>query len=352
MSLRFVIVGSGWRSLFYARIAAEHPELFHLEAVLCRNEEKVQKLKQEYGLPATMSEEECEAASPDFVVVAVSKPSICEVTLKWAGKGYPVLCETPAALTQEDLCRIWKMAENGAKIQVAEQYFQYPMIAAALEAVRRGYLGDPYAVNISLAHDYHGASLIRRFLNLDVNTPVKLYGKRFTFPVMETGSRAGDVTDGSIKDRDRIRLTLEFDNGKAAFYDFSGVQYHSYIRSRHLNVQGINGELDDLTLRYTDDKFCPVMRELEVNWTEDKKGIRSVAMGNEVLYENPFSAGIMPQDETAIAALMMGMKQFIEDGTPVYPLADALQDAYTLILMNQALEHPGEVVKSDPQIWQ
>ena len=119
-----------------------------------------------------------------------------------------------------------------------------------------------------------------------------------------------------------------------------------------MNVQGVNGELDDLTLRYTDDKFHPVMRKLEVNWMEDKKAIRSVTMGNEVLYENPFSAGIMPQDETAIAALMMGMKQFIEDGTPVYPLADALQDAYTLILMNQALEHPGEVVKSDPQIWQ
>lgn len=352
MKQNFIIIGSGWRSLFYARIASNYPELFHLQAVLCRTEEKVQKLNREYGLYATTSEEECEALKPDFVVVAVSKPSICQVTLKWAQKGYPVLCETPAALTLDELNKIWEMAQNGAKIQVAEQYFKYPMIAAALEAVKRGYLGDPYAVNITLAHDYHGASLIRKFLNTDVSVPMKLCGKRFTFPVMETSSRAGDVTDGSIKDRDRIRITFEFENGKAAFYDFSGVQYHSYIRSRHLNVQGVKGELDDLTLRYTDETFRPVTQQLAVRRSADCSGICSVALENETLYENPFISPVMPQDETAIAAFMLGMKAFIEDGIQIYPLADALQDAYTLILMNQALEKPGKMVESVPQIWQ
>ena len=41
---RFVIVGSGWRSLFYVRIAKEMPEVFEVAALLCRSEEKAQKI--------------------------------------------------------------------------------------------------------------------------------------------------------------------------------------------------------------------------------------------------------------------------------------------------------------------
>lgn len=34
--LRFIVVGSGWRSLFYWRIAQALPERFELCAMLCR----------------------------------------------------------------------------------------------------------------------------------------------------------------------------------------------------------------------------------------------------------------------------------------------------------------------------
>lgn len=41
--LRFIVVGSGWRSLFYWRIAQALPERFELCAMLCRTEEKAEK---------------------------------------------------------------------------------------------------------------------------------------------------------------------------------------------------------------------------------------------------------------------------------------------------------------------
>ena len=69
--LSFVIVGSGWRSLFFARIARQFPEQFDLKYMLCRSEEKAQELKEKYGLPSTTSEELCDEAKPDFVVVAI-----------------------------------------------------------------------------------------------------------------------------------------------------------------------------------------------------------------------------------------------------------------------------------------
>ena len=142
--LRFVVIGSGWRSLFYWRIACAYPELFTMEAMLCRTEEKAGHMRKQYGVPAVTSEAACEAMKPDFVVVAVNKASIFPVTKQWAGKGFPVLCETPAALELDELRELWRMKmEEGAKIQVAEQYFLYPSFAAVAEVVRRGYLGRP-----------------------------------------------------------------------------------------------------------------------------------------------------------------------------------------------------------------
>lgn len=41
--LRFIVVGSGWRSLFYWRIAQALPERFERCAMLCRTEEKAEK---------------------------------------------------------------------------------------------------------------------------------------------------------------------------------------------------------------------------------------------------------------------------------------------------------------------
>lgn len=74
--LRFVVIGSGWRSLFYWRIACAYPELFTMEAMLCRTEEKAGHMRKQYGVPAVTSEASCEAMKPDFVVVAVNKASI------------------------------------------------------------------------------------------------------------------------------------------------------------------------------------------------------------------------------------------------------------------------------------
>ena len=101
--LTFIIVGSGWRSLFYVRIAQKYPELFQLKYMLCRSQEKADKMSTEHGVTTTTSIEVCEEAKPDFVVIAVSKNSLCTETMQWAQKGFAVLCETPAAGTLEEL---------------------------------------------------------------------------------------------------------------------------------------------------------------------------------------------------------------------------------------------------------
>lgn len=352
--LNFVVIGSGWRSQFYARIAKAYPDCFHLAAFLCRTKEKAQWLHEETGIKAVTSSEECHSENPDLVVVAVNKDSIFQVTREWALMGYPVLCETPAAMELEDLQELWRLrTQEGARIQVAEQYFEYPVFYAAIEIAKRGYLGDPYMVNISAVHDYHGASLIRRLLGIGLEN-MKVYGRKYHYPVVETDSRQGLIKDGRVSERERVRLTFEFEGGKTAFYDFNGIQYHSSIRSRHLNVQGARGELDDWTLRYVGEDNRS--RELQIikEPFETGNGIKEIYMEQELLYRNPFyelgRINGLSQDETAIGTLMLGMRRFIEEGVEVYPLSEGLQDAYVRILMEQALKS-GQMVESETQIW-
>lgn len=433
--LTFIIVGSGWRAMFYARIAKRFPEQFQLKYMLCRQQQKAERIAREYGIPATTSIADCEAAKPDFVVVAVTKTSIFDVTKEWALRGYAVLCETPAAMTVEQLKELWNLKVScKARIQVAEQYLRYPVLAAGLEVLRSGKLGEPYAVSLSVAHDYHGASLIRHMLNpvcagvpqvapappslphpaalspyaaqaaspktclprsaaLDpyaqhaasaplslsrpaalspyaqhaapappslprpftqsaVMEPVRMWGKRYVFPVTETDSRYGAVTDGSVKDRERTCITMEFASGKTAFYDFAGVQYHSFIRSRHLNVQGRDGEWNDTVIRYVNERHLPEEERIRPYLNP-----RYQALETEELTELSRNWSCVLkleelQDEYAIATLMFDMREYLDSGKEIYPLEEALEDAYLWILMQQAVQNPWSIVESEEMPWQ
>ena len=173
--LRFIVVGSGWRSLFYWRIAQALPERFELCAMLCRTEEKAEKMHREYGVPVSTSAEQCAALHPDLVVVAVNKASIAAVSTEWLARGFAVLSETPAALEEDALRALWQLHQQGAKLQVAEQYWLYPTLAKRLAAVRSGALGTPQFARLSVAHGYHAVSLARQFLNAG-QQPVRVTG--------------------------------------------------------------------------------------------------------------------------------------------------------------------------------
>ncbi|MBP5163790.1 MAG: Gfo/Idh/MocA family oxidoreductase, partial [Spirochaetales bacterium] len=112
--IRFIIVGSGWRSLYYVRIAKALPERFELCAMLCRTDEKAKKMSLENDIYATTSETECILMKPDVVVVVVNKPSISDVAMHWLDLGFCVLSETPAALEVENLEKLWERHFGGA----------------------------------------------------------------------------------------------------------------------------------------------------------------------------------------------------------------------------------------------
>ena len=340
---RFIIIGSGWRSLFYVKVAKALSHHFELCAMLCRTQEKADKLAIEHGIHATTSIYECVEMKPDFVVVAVNKASIADVSKEWLERGFTVLCETPASLELETLHELWALHEQGAKLAVAEQYIYYPDYYAVGQALEKNLIGDPYCAVVSLAHEYHGASLIRHFLKEDM-TPFTINGKTFTFPTVETMSRYEQFTDGRIADKKRTIAVFEFEDGKVGLYDFDSEQYRSPIRHNYLNIRGPRGEIKDDNIYFLNKDNLPERKSLEIS-------THTLKMPGE---EN----AMMSSDETAIAQVMYGLASYARDESilskefsgPVYSLQNALQDSYMAILLQQAIA-TGQAIKSTAQPW-
>lgn len=369
---RFIIVGSGWRSLYYVRIAKALSEQFELCAMLCRSQQKADLIAHDHGIHTTVSIDECIRMNPDFVVVAVDKQSIAKVSMEWMNYGFTVLCETPAATNVEELNKLWELHKSGKKLMVAEQYIYYPSNQAALKLIKTGIIGQTDYVSMSMAHEYHGASLIRAFLQEKTSTGFSVQAVAHEFATVETLNRYECFTDGRVKNKKRVLAVFEFEDGKTALYDFDSEQYRSPIRNNYIKVQGLRGELKDNKIYFLDENFCEREADIVsyrrlVNTASDNPNLKTFneiekivleqkKADDKVLYEAVFGLCGLSEDETAIAQMM--------ERAAVYSYADkddcenyemelscALQDAYMGILLNKAVES-GKKVRSESKIWQ
>jgi predicted dehydrogenase len=289
---------------------------------------------------------------PDFVVISVNKPSIASVSIEWMQRGFPVLCETPVAQTEEEAIQIRRLLESGCKLTVAEQYTRYPLNRALLKVIEKGFIGEPEYAVVSIAHEYHGASLIRAFLGIGPHVGYDVSGKEFTFATTETKNRYETFTDGRIAMKKRALALFTFENGKVAVYDFDSEQYHATIRGNMLKVQGQRGEIQGRrgeirelrgeilgdTVRYLDEANEPHLEHLEVdsrvvhresdnpNMREIREIVR-IMFNGEVVYEPPFGLCGLSEDETAMATLMWQAGEYvIGEGENPYGFEEAFLD--------------------------
>lgn len=354
--IRYAVIGSGWRAEFYIRIAKAVEDRFDLTGVMIRDAEKGREFGSRFGVETVTSLEELLKDKPDFVVLAVKRGITSSYLKRLFEAGIPVLCETPPAENQEEMDRVWDdFLKYKGKIQIAEQYFLQPLYAAWYEAIRGGKLGEVQNINISALHGYHGVSMIRLFLQ-EGFTNCSIYGKRYRFEVTETAGREGMRFDGETFLCARDRVTLEFDDGKAAFFDFSDpAQYHSFIRTRQLSVQGIRGEIDDLTIRYLTDKNIPVTQELNRIdlgvYNNQEWSHLGIMLGEEFLYRSPFVNARLNDDEVAVASCLLKMGEYVETGREFYSLREALQDMYLSLKMEEAMESPYTEVRTESNRW-
>jgi predicted dehydrogenase len=99
----FAIVGTGWRSRFFVRIAAAAPEHLRVDGVVTRSAGRAAQVSAEWGVPAYTSVDDLlRTAQPDFVIVSVPWAASPEAIRDLAGRGVRVLAETRRRPTSMD----------------------------------------------------------------------------------------------------------------------------------------------------------------------------------------------------------------------------------------------------------
>ena len=347
--LSYLIVGSGYRAEYFGRIAARYPALFRA-LYLCRSPEKAALMTERTGVAATTALPEALAFGADFAVVAVDRAHIADVTAEWAARGLPVVAETPIGAAREQLEWIWQLGKTGAKLVCCEQYHRYPILAGGLERIRQGFIGRPCSAYLSLAHDYHGISLIRRLLGTD-GEPYVLHAVETTNAVAATDSRYGVILDGSRAEETRDVVHIEFASGKTAVYDFSPVQYRSFIRSRHLTVRGERGEWSDRVLSCVDEENVPQRIFLMPEIVPAYRALDTQALRDLRKTWTPELFLDTAQDEFAIASILLDMEGYLRGGPAPYPLEEALDDAWFWLKVQEAVQTPFVGVASGSVPW-
>ncbi len=341
----YLIVGSGYRSEYFVRIAMTHPDLFSC-AVLCRSEEKAAHMRR-LGAAAFTSEAEALAFHPKAAVIAVDRAQVASLAAHWTSLGVPVITETPVGASMEELQELWSLHQKGARIVCCEQYIRHPLLQSGMAAVEKGLIGEPQSAYLSLVHDYHGASVLRHLLRTG-GEGYTLQGLSSTTPVLESDSRYGALYSGEEKEQTRKILLIRYDSGKTAIYDFSPVQYRTYLYSRHLILRCSRGEWSDRLLLHAqaDGSFgrTQLMPEIPQKYRcLDTQSLREL--------RKTWSAELFLDtlwDEYAIGTFLLDMKEYLEGGPEPYPLWEALEDARFWLLSENLEDSP---VTAGPMPW-
>lgn len=351
---RFGIVGAGWRATWFLRAARALPEKLQVAGLAARRPQMAFDLAAPYGVNIYRSPSEMIAAeAPDFVVTSVSWSANPHIIRQLAEQDMPVLSETPPATTVEEMTALWALQQQGARIQVAEQYHRQPHHAARLAFARSGRLGRVSQVQLSAAHGYHGISLIRRFLGIAAE-PVTVTARRFTSPLLQGPTRQGPHLEERVADS--VQLIAAFDFGdRLGILDFTSDQYFSWVRGQRLLVRGERGEIIDDKASYLQDFRTPIhlaftRRAAGPEGNLEGNYLEGILAGEHWWYRNPTIPAELTDDEIAVADLLLRMADYVRGGAQPYSLAEACQDRYLDILAAQAAE-TGQPVRSQPQPW-
>jgi hypothetical protein len=351
--ITFGIVGGAWRAEFFFRIAKALPDRFRVAGCVARAQATRSRVERAWGIETFSAIDELVKLKPDFVVTSVPRIASAPIILELASHDIAVLAETPPAHDLDALVDLSKCLPGNARIQVAEQYQFQPLHAARLALTRSGLLGEIHEAQVSVAHGYHGLSLLRKLLNLGFENAT-IRALAFNSPIIAGPNRAGPPAEEQKIVTTQIIASLEF-QGKMAVFDFVEDQYFSWIRAHRMLVRGDRGEINNLDVRYLINFGTPMeiqLRRLDAGQTGNLEGYhhKGYVGGGVWWYRNPFAPARLSDDEIAVATCLDSMARYLETGEAFYGLAEGSQDHYLGILIDKAIE-TRDPVESSTQIW-
>ena len=349
--IRFGVVGTGWRTLFYLRVARARPDLFEVAGVVSRTTERAAAVSQQWGVPGLTRLGALLEARPEYVVTSVPWDVNPGLLRELAERKMPALSETPPAPDLASLLALdADLARLKANVQVAEEYHLRPNHAAQLAFVAGGGLGPVSHAQVSIGHGYHGISLIRRFLGIR-GEACTIVGRSFRAPIVAGGDRNGVPATETV--RESVQDVVLFDFGeRTAVFDFTGDQYMGMIRDGRVLVRGPRGELSGDSIRYLKDAATPIHLQLTRHHQDLLSGVslRGIQAGDAWIYRNPLEGAALTDDEIAVGDCMLRMAESVRTGNSFYPWREGMQDHYLYLKMQEALKTGAEVA-APPQAF-
>ncbi|NLF04558.1 MAG: Gfo/Idh/MocA family oxidoreductase [Actinomycetales bacterium] len=349
MPTTFAIVGSGWRSQFFLRLAQAAPAHLRVTAVATRSAERGEQVSAEWHVPTVRTVAELVATKPDFVIAAVPWGAMPGTVRELVEASVPVLAETPPAPDADGLRSLWGDVGASGLVQVAEQYLLMPGHAARLAVARSGAIGTPTNVQVCSTHMYHATSLIRGFLGAGFD-PVTVTARDLVAPLVDPLTPDGWTGDETPKDATQTLAILDFGAGRSGVYDFTSNQWWNPLLSRRIVVRGSAGEIVDDAVTRLVDPVTPITSHLEyrragMDLNLEGVDLRTIAFEGEVVYRNPFVRSGLSEDDIAVAELLVQTGAWARDeGPQPYPLAEACQDHLIALAIGQSARERREVV--------
>ena len=146
--LRFAVVGQGYFSQAAVLPAFKHARSCELVALFSDDQAKREKLRRKhqaaFALPYEEYDDFLRSGEVQAVYIAVPNHLHRDYTVRAARAGVHVLCEKPMAVTVEECEQmIEACAENRVKLMIAYRLHLEKANLAAIEAIRKGRVGDP-----------------------------------------------------------------------------------------------------------------------------------------------------------------------------------------------------------------
>ncbi len=377
---RFGIVGRGWRSQFFLRIAAALPDRLAVTGVVTRTAERGVDIERQWGVRTFRDVEALLATGPEFVITSVPREVNPPLVSALVAAGMAVLSETPPAPTVQGMRELWAEVGASGLVQVAEQYQFQPLNAVRIALARSGLLGRPTAVQLSSTHEYHAMSLIRLGLGVGFDEAA-VSARTLSAPLVRSvsaggwpapthggadgrggeddgnGNGDGDGASGPVEEVEASETiaVLDFGGGRSGVYDFTDEQWwHPLRRHRHV-VRGSRGEIvDDVVTTMADSRSPisrPIRRQVGVEANLEGMFLDTLSLDGRVVWRNPVAPARLADEEVAIADLLLRTGSWVRDATPPpYPLAQACQDHLLGLAIAEAAA-TGTTVHTGTEAW-
>src|SRR4051812_22597976 len=146
---RFGLIGSGWRSQFFLRLAQQAPAHFQVTGLLTRDAQRSAEVEGQWKIPAVGSVDELLDGNPEFVIPCVPWSAMAETTIRLGEAGAGGVVEAPPAPDLDGLRALWAAIGSTGRVQVAEQYSRMPAHAARLSLLRDRVIGQVTSAQVS-----------------------------------------------------------------------------------------------------------------------------------------------------------------------------------------------------------